>query len=793
MQNLITKFDLEAFLLFDLIIELVESEKLKIKIRKDLVEIANTHYLNIVKHNIKILFKDDTINKSKTKFKDIISSLPSFLDVDFTNSIKKLLDENILEHCSYSVVVDCLQDNLVTIDKEFIYKAISEQSISDLEFLLEQLSSDIELANIILEHLLKLKEYGIVLTKSRILSDELFERFDKIIFDTLDESEYFSFWKISKGDIMPRQYLKSYLNHESTKYLEFSQWLRMNIISAEDAQDLLLSIIDENTSIESRFEFDTLSHSIRTLLEINSSLLTYLINTNNSNILLILWHLQKTDLFDLNTLKNRFIYFRPEEQVSIFKRLFYLKHHNKINFTVDSLDEIVRSDIDLFLANEKYVDDFVLDISTHVIIECLKSYVRTGHFKFESDLILKDLWNNRKRKFQIKDYFDKCKGRSNPIYNWRTKGKISQEYYGNNQFYYAIEFETGKQVEQIGRYRNYYTFEKNPDFEHLKEEVKKISRVKWNPHKMHWGVPSARKEEVYLFAKENRFFIELADKKHITNNIHLVEYIRGDKPEGIQFCEGRKANIKHKIHNKEFWSCLGQECFENSCKKQTSEESISQDIANGENPWSNYTLLDFFNILGLDISEYNDYDHIENGKYFMLLGQINSFNRLLERLYCEECNNLIYPKNISHFALYLGTRFYCIEETCSRKDEVIYLNNCLYGECPNIIDSRVSKQCPNGLYICENCGSCCSDELYRRRLDKLQNVGGYIPESLVASVKNQKGHLEKKDYYCYKCGGKMDKFFNNGCRCTRCAVEYNFDKFKWLSKKWKYFANQNKV
>jgi hypothetical protein len=298
--------------------------------------------------------------------------------------------------------------------------------------------------------------------------------------------------------------------------------------------------------------------------------------------------------------------------------------------------------------------------------------------------------------------------------------------------------------------------------------------------------------EVYEFAKKNRFFIALKDKKHYENNTHLVEFSRyiregkrttGEKniPNGITFCEGRKAKKQHNRFKKEFWWCANQECFQNCVKDHLSKENIDkieQDV------WEEYTLFDFLKILNINVAEHNGLDYIKDGHYYRFLGHINAFNRLLERLYCEECNNLLYPVNTSHFALYRDVRFHCIEENCSQKHKEIYLNNCLYGECKTIIDSRISKRCEHGLYVCQNCGTCCSEEFFKRRLDSLQKVGGFIHPELIKNVEKKNGHLEKKEYYCYKCSGMMTEMSKDNYKCIECNVTYDLEKFKWLDRKW---------
>ena len=130
-------------------------------------------------------------------------------------------------------------------------------------------------------------------------------------------------------------------------------------------------------------------------------------------------------------------------------------------------------------------------------------------------------------------------------------------------------------------------------------------------------------------------------------------------------------------------------------------------------------------------------DFIEKGKYYQFISTINQFNRLLERMYCDSCNHILYPIEDSHFAYHRVVRFHCANQDCSEYHNEIYLHHCLNGRCNGIIDSRWSKKCPNGLYICSNetCGCCCSHDMLSRRLQNLRTTGGISIRILLLLLK----------------------------------------------------------
>jgi hypothetical protein len=197
--------------------------------------------------------------------------------------------------------------------------------------------------------------------------------------------------------------------------------------------------------------------------------------------------------------------------------------------------------------------------------------------------------------------------------------------------------------------------------------------------------------------------------------------------------------------------------------------------------WEDYTMLDFLKIFSEDSSNSKTKE-----EYYKFVGTINRFNRLLERMYCEECENILYPMNQSNYAYYRVVRFHCENPSCSKsnktiKENKIYLHHCMNGKCNGIIDSRKSMKCTNGLYICSNesCGCCCSNEMLKRVLNNLKTTGGNIHPNLVNAVSKEFGHMDRAEHFCYKCGEMMEEFLEEKFRCASCNIEYDLLKNKF--------------
>ena len=156
---------------------------------------------------------------------------------------------------------------------------------------------------------------------------------------------------------------------------------------------------------------------------------------------------------------------------------------------------------------------------------------------------------------------------------------------------------------------------------------------------------------------------------------------------------------------------------------------------------------------------------------------------MVKKLKCDDCNHIIFPEHVSHLGASNFVRFSCVNNGCSN-NETIYLNHCLHSNCKNVIDSRISKKCSNGLYICNECGTCCSTEMFKRRLDKLERFSDqnndskhYVIQNLKEQIFNNLGHYELVKYYCYKCADPISNIPDNGkLKCHSCDIEYNVKK-----------------
>ena len=227
------------------------------------------------------------------------------------------------------------------------------------------------------------------------------------------------------------------------------------------------------------------------------------------------------------------------------------------------------------------------------------------------------------------------------------------------------------------------------------------------------------------------------------------------------FCEGRLSNELDRNHGLPFYWCSNLPCFRRIIRFRTTDE------------WEKYTILDFMRIFQIPVDYISKYKGITKFGYYIIFNSyLKSFAKFYEHLKCRECGKLLHPKDISNFASMSVTEFSCQNPECVVKDNIVYLNNCFNRpKCTAIIDSRDSKKCPNGRYICPECGGCCSTENERKRLNNLHITGGFVSQNLMNFLEQQLGHWEKSEFYCYNCGHKM--IIEDGKNvCPVCGASY---------------------
>lgn len=586
------------------------------------------------------------------------------------------------------------------------------------------------------------------------LSDQDFIIFDQHANQINDEETNFHLWQKGQSKILPIDKIAASIEDDPISKRQINDWLHQDIITPEELSNVLLTFLSEPRAITNREDFFKTIHQIKIVTEYNPDNCDRLIKLNNSFYTLALWHLEKTDLFNFQVLAQKFIYFTPTQQVTIVKRLFYLHATRQFELSVDKLKQLTRFDTKLYDLYFEHDSNLPIDISTDILINILETYQQEKRFSVESELLkaifIKDLKKNAQ--YTLSNYFSKCQGRKIPNYNIGNYPKIQKIILGD-EFYFAIDI---------------------PPFDYARRQaVKKLTGARWSKKRQHWGVPSNCEDEVLQFAREQMMFIGFGTNP-FKDNLHLVGFERDKIPAGTTFCEGRLSNRMDTIFNRNFYWCKGSVCYERC-------ESIPSD-----KPWNSYNLLDFLEILNLSTEGRDNFENkVQNGKYYEFVGLINRLNRLLAHLNCTKCSEILRPKNHGWFTVNNVIRFECVNKSCTEIHKVVYLNHCLNGKCKAVIDSRISKKCSNDLFICKECGTCCSNTLFSNRLKSI-DTNDFLdnPKKKWAydqnkfKFDNSMGHAEKDEYFCYNCTAQMIPGKLNEYSCVKCNLSYEVKKSK---------------
>lgn len=278
--------------------------------------------------------------------------------------------------------------------------------------------------------------------------------------------------------------------------------------------------------------------------------------------------------------------------------------------------------------------------------------------------------------------------------------------------------------------------------------------------KEEWVIPIQKKELINRILKG--FYIQntgetnppfFTDWKDIYNNL------KNSLPRPTDICYGNLSDKKHHITNNNFVWCKHQPCFRTAIEYKQS--------------WQDYKLTDMLNILGHNIIEDKGCGFIADGEYNKFVDVMLKAQKVVDKLQCKECGHILFPVKRSR-----GndsneyTYYHCDNTQCKEYHHEIYINHCF--NCKDgIIDSRESKRCPNGLCICPDCLTCCSNDFFERMANKYLSSNRPVPQW----VNNRlgKGHKDLNILFCPKCG---TEFNDTHTECPSCHYKWKFANYK---------------
>lgn len=207
-----------------------------------------------------------------------------------------------------------------------------------------------------------------------------------------------------------------------------------------------------------------------------------------------------------------------------------------------------------------------------------------------------------------------------------------------------------------------------------------------------------------------------------------------------------------------FW-CRGKECFHNNLANQTLAEA---------NDWQHYTLYHMVEIIGFPKLHMTPGGYEPDNVVKVFIAVANKAIQKFKRLKCRGCGHLMFTDKSSGFNRH--NYYSCINPNCPEARIPVYLNYC-YKCKKGLIDSRDTKRCPNGWYICPTCLACCDDEQYERQAQRYRISNRPVPGRIARMLGH--GHNDKGEYFCPDCGGPiefvMDERYGVERRgCPRC-------------------------
>lgn len=230
-----------------------------------------------------------------------------------------------------------------------------------------------------------------------------------------------------------------------------------------------------------------------------------------------------------------------------------------------------------------------------------------------------------------------------------------------------------------------------------------------------------------------------------------------------QYCAPQLSEATNPAIDLPYFWCRGKECFRNNLGTQTLKEELN---------WHNYTLFHLSEIIGIPMLHKTVAGYEPEPSVWHFIAITNKVMQKFRRLKCRTCGHMMFTERTSGFNRY--NYYECVNPTCAEVRHPVYLNFCF--KCKKgLIDSRDTKQCPNGWYICPSCLACCDNEQYERQAQRYILTNRPVPPRI--QEKRGKGHNDKGFYFCPKCGKLIqdinDEYGNTFRGCIECNI--NFD------------------
>jgi hypothetical protein len=675
------------------------------------------------------------------------------------------------------------------------------------------------------------------------------------------ENDYFNLWKFGLIDAFDVNYISFFSN--LSKHEKFRVFVRVS--QTVDDNKILFDLIDGKTLIledvyllmgQSQlfdYLFELISKYIiidnytiyiyfeyfANVLDLNlrNNTINLIIDKASENLKYELWLKSKYDNIDINIIKS--LKFKSlDEQNRCFKRVLKTFHDENEIFELIFKDIFQFSCVNNLLNEDQIIKYFLFFLSKYSIIEEItdfdKIFTIYDRIKIPQQNIYFDqlfekiavifkikLWlENKTETINYQDVLDNIAN-----FNDSTQKILFQKLFADielNKF--QVKLEKFNQAFNIDNFNQEKIINASI---YITIKIIEILKNETNLEDIYLSIVNYlnkfRKLDSFidLFVKCTGLII-ISDSQTNNSQYYTNETLKNIK--GINkvklkiLCEGRKAkNNNNEIildskHQKEFNWCQNKMCFKSAFENCINLEIVQyhqfDDYENSKELmyYEKYNLIDFCRILHLNF---------ENYFHARLNGYLNRLNSIFSKIKCKSCNELLLPAHENNYGFYRVSLFRCNNVNCVEyidlnknhkkgDDKIIYLSHCNNSKCQNIIDSRESKRCLNGWYICDYCLACCSE-----------NSLNYRNENLILLEQNRifttLGHKDKGEIYCCKCGGliiksntddenykKTFKWFkknqNNNSIIRKYGINKN-NKYWWLLLKneWSLVEYQNKL